>query len=278
MARSALDGTRRGRLGDLPRRAYLTYKHRGISSVLFKTLIFPLRLTPLDRVLRLGPGPGRDAVVARRWYRYHGRPVTIVIPSYRDARLVAQLVAKIDQTTDRDRVQIVVADDASGPEHLAALRQIEGIEVVAGEQNAGFAANVNRGLRAADPEHDVVLLNSDIVPLRDWLACLQYAATQGSGIGIAGPKLLYPDNRIQYAGTIRNAAAPEWFDHRYRFKPAAWGPGDVSGPTLAATGACMYIRRGVLDRCGSARREVRDGLRGRRLLPARLAGRLRGAL
>ena len=44
--------------------------------------------------------------------------------------------------------------------------------------------------------------------------------------------------------------APEWFDHRYRGKPADWGPADVGGPTLAATGACMYIRRDVLDSVG----------------------------
>ena len=66
---------------------------------------------------------------ARRWYRRHGRPVTIVIPSFRDAALVTQLVAKIRQTTARDQVRIIVADDASGPEHVAALRAIEGIEV-----------------------------------------------------------------------------------------------------------------------------------------------------
>lgn len=218
--------------------------------MLFQTLIFPLRLTPLDRVLRLGPGAGGDAIRARRWYRDHGRPVTVVIPSYRDAQLVKQLVAKIHETTDRDRVRIVVSDDASGPEHVAALEQIEGIELVRNEHNAGFAVNVNRGLRATDQQTDVVLLNSDVVPLRDWLACLQYAATGAPDIGIVGAKLFYPDNRIQYAGTVRNAAALEWFDHRYRFKPADWGPAGIAGPTLAATGACMYITREVIDRVG----------------------------
>lgn len=250
MPSSPLDGGRRGRFANLPRRIYLTYRYRGISSVLYRSLIFPLRLTPLDRVLQLGPGPGSETLAARRWYRRHGRPVTIVIPSYGDAKLVVQLVAKIRQTTDRDRVRIIVADDASGPEHLAALDEIDGIEVVAGQQNAGFATNVNRGLRATDPLHDVVLLNSDVIPMRGWLACLQYPATCVPEIGIVGAKLLYPDNRIQYAGTIRNPDAPEWFDHRYRFKPADWGPADVAGPTLAATGACMYIVREVLDRVG----------------------------
>jgi GT2 family glycosyltransferase len=248
--RSALDGKRQGRLANLPRRIYLTYRYRGIRSVLYHTLIFPLRLTPLDRLLRLGPRAGQSSAAARSWYRRHGRPVTIVIPSFRDAKLVAQLVAKIRQTSPRDRVTIIVTDDASGPDHIAALRAIEGIELVQAEDNGGFATNVNRGLRAADPRHDVVLLNSDVIPLRDWLACLQYATTGGREVGIVGAKLLYPDNRIQYGGTVRNSRAPEWFDHRYRGKPADWGPANVDGPTLAATGACMYITREVLDRVG----------------------------
>ncbi len=237
-------------MANLPRRVYLTYKYRGFRSVLYQSLIFPLRLTPLDRVLTLGRGSAPAAAAARRWYRGHGRPVTIVIPSFRDAKLVAQLVAKIRQTTPRERVRIIVTDDASGAAHVQALRQIEGIDLLTAERNEGFSANVNRGLRAADPRHDVVLLNSDVIPLRDWLACLQYATTSAADVGIVGAKLLYPDNRIQYGGTIRNPRAPEWFDHRYRFKPSNWGPADVPGPTLAATGACMYITRNALERVG----------------------------
>jgi GT2 family glycosyltransferase len=247
---SPLDGRRPGRFANLPRRIYLTYKYRGFKSVAYQTLIFPLRLTPLERVLNLGPGSASQTISARRWYQRHGRPVTIVIPSFRDAKLVIRLVAKIRQTTDRQRVRIIVSDDASGAEHLAAIRRIPDIEVLSADVNGGFAVNVNRGLRAADPRHDVVLLNSDVLPMRDWLACLQYATVGGDDIGVVGGKLLYPDNRIQYGGTVRNPRAPEWFDHRYRFKPGDWGPASVAGPTLAATGACMYIRREVLDEVG----------------------------
>ena len=151
----------------------------------------------------------------------------------------------------RDRVRIIVCDDASGAEHVAALHAIPEITVVVSEENGGFAANVNRGMRMADPDHDVVLLNSDVIPLRDWLAGLQFAATRSPRVGIAGAKLLYPDTRIQYGGTVRNARAPEWFDHRYRGKPSAWGPANVPGPTLAATGAAMYIRREAREAVGT---------------------------
>jgi GT2 family glycosyltransferase len=234
----------------LPRRIYLTYRYKGVRSVLTQSLLFPLKLTPLAPVLGLGPYAGRASVTARRWYRIHGRPVTIVIPSYRDAALVATLVAAIRSTTPPDRVRIIVADDAGGDDHLAALQAIPGIELLTAAENGGFAVNANRGLRAADPRHDVVLLNSDVVPLRDWLACLQHATVSERAIGIVGAKLLYPDDSIQYGGTIRNLRAPEWFDHRYRGKPADWGPSDVPGPTLAATGACMYITRRTLDAIG----------------------------
>jgi GT2 family glycosyltransferase/glycosyltransferase involved in cell wall biosynthesis len=249
-ARAALDGRRRGPLSNLRRRIYLTYRYLGPRAVLARVLTFPLRFTPLRRYVGLRRGVDPQLLRARAWYRRHARPVTVVIPSYRDAEEVATLVASIRRTTPRELVRIVVADDASGPEHVQRLRAIDGIEVAAGEQNRGFAANVNRGLRAAEPDHDVVVLNSDMEAREGWLACLQYAASRAADIGIVGARLLYPDERIQFAGTVRNAGAPEWFDHRYRFKPADWGPALVSGSVLAVTGACMYVRREVIETVG----------------------------
>jgi GT2 family glycosyltransferase len=245
-------------LSKLRRRIYLTYKYRGPGTVLYRVLTFPLRFTPLKPYLRLEPSVRIDRSLALRWYRKHGRPATIVIPSYEDAGHVARLVASIKRTTrtragllgPRDPVRIVVADDASGPEHVAALRRIKGIKVVEGGENAGFAANVNRGIRAADPGHDVIVLNSDVIARPGWLACLQYDASRGDSVGIVGAKLLYPDDRIQFAGTIRNLNAPEWFDHRYRLKPAGFGPANAPGPVLAVTGACMYVKRALIERIG----------------------------
>lgn len=238
------------RLVRLGRRALLTYRHLGARTLLYRLFTFPLRATPLREYVYLGPRAVVDRLPARRWYRRHGQPVTVVIPSYRDADHVEALVASIRRTTRRALMHIVVTDDASGPEHVARLRAIAGVEVVAAEENRGFAANVNRGLRAADPRHDVVLLNSDTVALDGWLACLQYAAHRDADVGIVGARLLYPDGRIQFGGTVRNLGAPEWFDHRFRFKPADWGPACVGGEALAVTGACMYVRRTLIERVG----------------------------
>ncbi len=232
-------------------RIRLTYHYHGGWSLLYRALTLPLRFTPLGSRVTRGAGRPASVAAAARWYRAEGRPVTIVIPSYRDFAEVAALVESLRATTRRDQVRIVVCDDASGPDHLASLQTIDGIEVVAGETNAGFAANVNRGLAAADPEHDVVLLNSDMIARRGWLERLQYAAGGDEKTGIVGPKLLYPDGRIQFAGTVRNLGAPEWFDHRYRFKPSGWGPANVPQPVTAVSGACMYLKRTLLDEIGT---------------------------
>lgn len=247
--RSRAQPTRRGGFS-LPRRIYLTYRYHGAGSVLLRAVTFPLRFTPLahlaidDRQARAR----KSAAIA--WYRRNGRPVTLVIPSYKDAERVVALVKSLRRTTRPELVRIVVADDCSGAEHLAALSQIKGIELIQGERNAGFAANVNRGICAAGANEDVVILNSDVVARRGWLAYLQVAARDHEDVGIFAPKLLYEDGRIQFAGSVRNPDAPEWFDHRFRFKPASFGPANVAQPILAATGACMYITRRALDRVG----------------------------
>ena len=179
----------------------------------------------MRRFVGYGPQPGgAESWGAENWYRMHGEAVTIVIPSYRDAERLSALVKSIRRTTSSDRVDIVVADDASGPEHLAAIRRIPDIRIVKGEVNAGFAANVNRAIRLADSGHDIVLLNSDMIARRGWLASLQFAATRADDIGIVGAKLRYPDGLIQSAGTVRHLEAPEWFDHRYRFNLRAGAP------------------------------------------------------
>jgi GT2 family glycosyltransferase/glycosyltransferase involved in cell wall biosynthesis len=251
IAGAAVDGASTGPLVGLRRRIYLTYHYLGWRTLLLRILSFPLRFTPLKRYLRLRTHAGdRELRRAMVWYREHGRPVDIVIPSYRDGEMLVKLVASIRKTVPRGMARIIVADDASGPEYVARLREIGGIEIVEGAENAGFAMNVNRGLRVTDPARDVVVLNSDIEARRGWLACLQYAASREDDVGIVGAQLLYPDGRIQFGGTVRNRDAPEWFDHRYRFKPEGWGPASRAGPVLAVTGACMYVRREVIERVG----------------------------
>jgi GT2 family glycosyltransferase/glycosyltransferase involved in cell wall biosynthesis len=237
--------------GGLPKRAYLTLKYRGVGSFLFRALTFPLRLTPLGRYLPVG----RDrtfAALARRWYAQYGRNVTIAIPHWGAPDQTVETVRTLHGTTDPERVRIVVADDASPAPYPQELkRRLDGLaEVILAEENGGFAVNANRALRAAGADDDVVLLNSDIVALPGWLEALQYAAYGDDDIGMVGPKLLYPDRTIQSAGSYRNLGAPEWFDHRYRFRAFDYPAAEQQVPCIAMTGACIYAKRSTIDAIG----------------------------
>ena len=252
MSDDPLEGRPQGALSNLKRRIYLTYRNFGLRTLLFRFVTFPLRFTPLQRRLRLRTHL-RDEELRRAvlWYRKRGRPVDIVIPSYRDAERVGTLVRSIEKTVAGQMARVIVSDDCSGPEHLAALGRLKRIDVLlSAARNEGFAANANRGLRATDGERDIVLLNSDVEALPGWLECLQFAAHGRPEIGIVGGQLQYPDGRIQFGGTVRNRDAPQWFDHRYRFKPSSWGPAGRPSLALGVTGACMYVRREVIAQVG----------------------------
>jgi GT2 family glycosyltransferase/glycosyltransferase involved in cell wall biosynthesis len=251
---SAIEGRREGPFANLRRRIHLTYTHFGLRTLLFRAITFPLRFTPLEQRMRLRTH-ARDQEVrrARGGYGEHGRPVDVVIPSYRDAEHVRTLVRSIRKTTRSGMARVIVADDCSGAEHVRELHAIDGIDLlVESDVNSGFAANANRGIAASDPARDVVVLNSDVQALPSWLECLQYGAYgHERGAGIVGGQLQYPDGRIQFGGTVRNRDRPEWFDHRYRFKPPGWGPADTPSFALAVTGACMYVTRATIERIGA---------------------------
>ena len=237
---------------NLPKRAWLTLRYHGVRETLWRLVTFPLRLTPLGARLGLSARLTDPSAPARAWYRRNWRPVAVVIPTYGDPALVEAAVRSVRRTTQVRRVRVIVADDGSAPEHVARLRALEGVEVVAGETQAGFAANCNRGLRLVRPGEDAVLLNSDVVAHPGWLEVLQHAAHREAraGTGVVGAKLLYPDQTIQFAGTVRNPGAPEWFDHRFRFRHADFAPASIMQPVLSVTGACMYITADTLADVG----------------------------
>lgn len=230
---------------NLPERAYLTVKYLGWRELLSRVVAAPFRILGLEERARRGISVRR----ARRWYRGHGRPATVIVPTYGPPATTLETVRRLRRTLPAD-CRAVVVDDGSEPRHREPLHKLRGVELVLAEENAGYSASVNRGLERVPEDHDVVVMNNDVLVFRGWLEVLQRAAYRDDAIGIAGPKLLYPDRRIQSAGSHRHLAEPQWFDHRYRFKAAGHGPAEVPMPSIATTGACMYVKRELLDKVG----------------------------
>ena len=186
------------------------------------------------------------------WARGNRRPVSIVIPSYNDLPLLTECLASIEATCAEFDLEVIVVDDYCQPENAARLKELEDgrVRVVLKDERLGFAGTVNVGMSQA--RHDIVLLNSDIVAKPGWLEALQYSAYAiDPQVGMVSPKLVYPDGRIQYAGTYwARVLAPQWFGHLHVGAPATKPAANVAGYNRSISGACVYITRDAFERVG----------------------------
>lgn len=187
-----------------------------------------------------------------RWFDIHGRPISIVIPSYNDVDLLTAALHSIEQTCGGVDYEVIIVDDYINDAVSAQLRTLasERVRVVFKEERLGFAGTVNVGMALA--AHDIVLLNSDIVAKPGWVQALQYSAyALDERIGMVSPMLTYPDGRIQYAGTYyARLLAPQWFGHLHVGSPATRATAGVAGYNRSISGACVYITRAAYDTVG----------------------------
>ncbi|MCR2793743.1 glycosyltransferase [Microbacterium sp. zg.Y625] len=188
----------------------------------------------------------------REWFRAHGRPVSIVIPSYNDVALLTVALRSIEETLSGADYEVIIVDDYIDAAVGAQLRAFESdrVRVILKERRLGFAGTVNVGM--AQARHDIVLLNSDIVAKPGWLEALQYSAYEiDPRIGMVSPKLVYPDGLIQYGGTYwARLLAPQWFGHLHVGSPATKPTANVAGYNTSISGACVYITRAAFDAVG----------------------------
>jgi GT2 family glycosyltransferase len=102
------------------------------------------------------------------------RPVDIIIPVYRDAKLVKACIESVlaSLPLNKTSASIIAIDDASPEPALSAwLDQLHArglITLLRNQHNLGFIETTNRGLRC-HPEHDAIFLNSDTLVHGDWI-------------------------------------------------------------------------------------------------------------
>jgi GT2 family glycosyltransferase len=165
---------------------------------------------------------------------------------------------EVHSRTDEGRIQTetLVVDNGSRDGSVAAVRERHPwAEVIALPENVGFGAGNNVGLRRAKGRH-AVLLNSDTIVLPDALErCVRYLDAHPD-VGVVGLQLLNPDRSKQncihnYPGLLTEifpkGALETLFPGRYPSKRYRHpSPIEVE----AVLGACLFVRREVLDSVG----------------------------
>lgn len=180
-------------------------------------------------------------------------PIDIVVLNYNTRDILAKCLPKVMRHSQHENVRIIVADNASTDDSVSFVNATYGdsIQVIALDQNYGFAGGYNKALAQCDADY-FVLLNSDAEPGNpEWLHELMQVANAHDDFAAAQPKILdYSRNgKFEYAG-----AAGGYIDH-YGFpfcKGRIFGNVEFdngqyqqSEPLFWASGAALFIKREV---------------------------------
>ena len=171
--------------------------------------------------------------------------VTVIIPTYNGARLLAACLEALAAQTYRDFDTLVV-DDGSTDETLTMLAErYPWVQVLALGCNVGLAAAVNRAIDASTGEF-VALLNNDAEPEPGWLAALVAAAERHPAAGSIASRLRLHDRRDHLHSAGDFYAVTGLPGNRGVWRPDGPAYDREEEVWAACAGAALY-RRAALD-------------------------------
>ena len=184
--------------------------------------------------------------------------VSIVIPHLNAPQLDACLASIYRHGAARSFEIIVVFDGSPETDVRQVETRYRDIRAQVLPRNGGFARACNAGAAIAKGKY-LIFLNDDTTVTAGWLDRLVDFIESDRQIGIAGPKLLYPESdQIQHCGTVFNEK--RLGEHIYRHIPGDFPAANRPRNFRAITGACIIVEREFfLDLGGFDSRFHRDG-------------------
>ncbi|EHH1060369.1 glycosyltransferase [Vibrio parahaemolyticus] len=181
-----------------------------------------------------------------------GPSVAIIIPTKNQAEILSRLLVSLQKTTYDNYKVYIVNNDSDDHDTLELLASC-GHEVFdISNPSDGFSfAHINNQAVKCVAEDYVLFLNNDTEVLNgQWLSQLM-GYVQLDGVGVAGARLLYPDDySTQHAGVVQNLhhglpghglKVLEYHNGGYMSRAK------VAGNFSGVTAACMVMRRSLFS-------------------------------
>ena len=182
--------------------------------------------------------------------------VDVVIVAYNSRDCIRDCVLPL---LELDWVNTIVVDNASPDRSGDAVADLP-LTLVRAEENRGFGAGCNLGWRAGSSA-SVLFLNPDATISGDSLRALTTVVDAEPETGIVGPRIVDEGGVLDYSirrfPRLRSTFAQALFAHR--LAPGADWTDEVvrdagryasSGDADWLSGACLLVRRGLLDALG----------------------------
>ena len=143
---------------------------------------------------------------AQAWCTSESPDVSILIVNLNAAQMTLECIRQILANTDAVRYEIVIADNGSDNQDLAALRlvgQSEGFHLLEIGCNRYFGEANNIAAEHAKGRY-LCLLDNNVFVQPNWLRSLVDSLEKTPEAGACGPLVLLPNKSIQQAGEIVN--------------------------------------------------------------------------
>jgi GT2 family glycosyltransferase len=175
--------------------------------------------------------------------------VTVVIPNWNGVKFLNLCLGSLRHQSFNDYETILVDNGSTDTSIDFTEQNFPEVRVIPLNDNRGFSAAVNAGIRASDAEY-VVLLNNDTEQDPGWLAALVEAADAHPEAGLFASKLVdFYDRRVlDGAGdALRRSGLPYRIGHQELDR----GQFDEPAYVFGACAAAALYRRTLFEEIGS---------------------------
>ena len=164
---------------------------------------------------------------------------SVIIINYNGISFLTDLLDSLYAQT-YDDFEIILVDNASTDGSVAFIQSFSpDIHLIVNQFNRGFAGGCNDGADIAKGEF-FLFLNVDIILCPEFLATMHEAIQKYDGYGMYGPKMKYPDGRINSTGICISLSGAAW-DRGLGAEDS--GQHDQSEDILGPSGGAALFRR-----------------------------------
>jgi len=187
--------------------------------------------------------------------------LSVVITHYKTPELLALCIESIENTAENISHEIIVVDsETSKKNEKFILEKYPQVKFIGFEKNVGYAKLVNAGIRKAAGKF-VLILNADIIVLKDAIKEMFGYIDRNPQTGIIGPQLLDFTNNIQTSCF----SDPDWgaiLARRSFLGKLNWGKEKLKKFAIGewdrksvrevdwVQGSAMFVKRELVDKIG----------------------------
>lgn len=215
----------------------------------------PLRGPDDQRTLALRSAAGLRPGASTGSFVSVGRAadVAVLVVTYNSARDIDAMLSSLRHEAAGLRLRVVVADNDSTDHTVEVVRRHPDVVLVDSGGNLGYAAGVNRALRAAGDAGAYLILNPDLQVRPGAIAAMFHDITSGVG-DVVVPRLEGPGGvhrwSLRREPSLATAVGDALFGSRWQQRPAAFAEIDSAPESYQfghevewATGAAVMLSR-----------------------------------